>query len=154
MVDEIRLRAIKHAIHDAPHDGGAALDVEVLFGRLPGNYENSILNYFLTPRLHVGSLVSFGKTDEYYWGATWDLKLFDRVFFESSFGGAAHDGPLDHLGWASYGCRVNFRESASLGYALTREWRVMAEVDHMSNAGLCDSNRGLTNAGLRLGYKF
>ncbi|WP_081449527.1 acyloxyacyl hydrolase [Rhodomicrobium vannielii] len=30
----------------------------------------------------------------------------------------------------------------------------MATIDHMSNAGLCDTNRGLTNAGVRLGYKF
>ena len=27
-------------------------------------------------------------------------------------------------------------------------------VDHMSNAGLCGNNRGLTNAGVRLGIKF
>jgi lipid A 3-O-deacylase len=49
---------------------------------------------------------------------------------------------------------VNFRESASLGLALSPDWRLMGTVDHMSNAGLCGNNRGLTNAGVRLGIKF
>ncbi len=30
----------------------------------------------------------------------------------------------------------------------------MATIDHMSNAGLCSENRGISNAGLRLGYKW
>ena len=129
--------------------------MEALFGRLPGHYENAILEFFLTPRTHFGTTLAFGKTDEFYWGVTWDAALpVDRFFFEASFGGALHDGPLDVKGEASYGCQVNFRESASLGYALTQEWRILATVDHMSQAGICQPNRGLTNAGLRIGYKF
>jgi hypothetical protein len=30
----------------------------------------------------------------------------------------------------------------------------MATVEHMSNAGLCDRNRGITNEGLKVGYSF
>jgi hypothetical protein len=30
----------------------------------------------------------------------------------------------------------------------------MATVEHMSNAGFCDQNRGLTNVGGRIGYAF
>jgi hypothetical protein len=30
----------------------------------------------------------------------------------------------------------------------------MATVEHMSNAGLCKQNRGLTNYGARIGYRF
>jgi hypothetical protein len=47
-----------------------------------------------------------------------------------------------------------FRESASLGYRITSNVSVMGTVEHISNAGLCDQNRGLTNVGLRLGYRF
>ncbi len=54
----------------------------------------------------------------------------------------------------SYGCQVNFRESASLGYDVNQHWRVLATVDHMSNGNLCEPNHGLTNAGIRLGYRF
>jgi cob(I)alamin adenosyltransferase len=153
-IDEVRAGVFKQAVDDAPHEGSAALNLEVLGGRFPGGYENSILNFFMTPRPHVGTTIAFGKTDEFYWGVTWDAKVMDRTFFEASFGGAAHDGPLHSLNEASYGCTVNFRESASLGFSLTPEWRLMATVDHMSNAGLCPTNRGLTNAGIRLGYKW
>lgn len=153
-VDEVRFGVFKQAVDDAPGEGGPALNMEVLFGRLPGHYDNSVLNLFLTPRLHLGTTLAFGKTDEFYWGATWDVKVMGPVFFEATFGGAAHDGPLDEPHHASYGCQVNFRESASLGFALSPDWTLMATVDHMSQAGICQPNRGLTNAGLRLGYKW
>lgn len=154
MIDEVRAGAFKQAIDDAEHGGAAALNLEVLGGRFGGGYEDSILNFFLTPRPHLGTTVAFGKTDEFYWGLTWDAKLTDRAFVEGSFGGAAHDGPLDTPGEASYGCTVNFRESASLGFSLSADWRLLATVDHMSNGGLCNPNRGLTNAGVRLGYRW
>ncbi len=130
------------------------MNLEVLGGRFPGGYENSILDFFLTPRPHVGTTIGFGKTDEFYFGVTWDVRLTGNTFFEASFGGAAHDGPLHELNISSYGCQVNFRESASLGLALSPDWRLMGTLDHMSNAGLCGNNRGLTNAGVRLGIKF
>jgi cob(I)alamin adenosyltransferase len=155
-IDEVRAGLFKQAIDDAPHEGGPALNLEVLGGRFAGGYENSILNFLLTPRPHLGTTLAFGKTDEFYWGVTWDAKLFERTFFEASFGGAAHDGPINTIHEASYGCVVNFRESASLGYEFAPQWRVLATLDHMSNAGLCNPNpnRGLTNAGVRLGYRW
>ncbi len=154
MIDEVRVGVFKQAVDDAPNEGAIALNLEVLGGRLPGGYENGILNLFLTPRPHIGTTIAFGKTDEFYWGLTWDAKITDRIFVEASFGGTVHDGPLNEPNAASYGCRLNFRESASLGFALTPEWRLMATVDHMSQAGLCQPNRGLTNAGVRLGYRW
>ena len=38
-------------------------------------------------------------------------------------------------------------------YAL-RAVGCMATVDHMSNANLCDENRGLTNVGFRIGRRW
>ena len=112
-IDEFRGGFFKQAVDDAPHEGGPAVNLEALFGRLPGGYENKVLDFFLTPRPHVGTTIAFGKTDEFYFGATWDMKLFDRAFLEASFGGAAHDGPLATPNEASYGCTLNFRESGS-----------------------------------------
>ena len=54
---------------------------------------------------------------------------------------------------AGYGCRVNFRDSASVGFAVSANWRLLATVDHISNAGLCKLNRGRTHVDARLGYK-
>ena len=52
------------------------------------------------------------------------------------------------------GCHVLFHETATIGFNITENWRVMGTIEHSSNAGLCDFNRGLTNAGVRIGYKF
>ncbi len=153
-IDEVRVGGLDHAMDTAVHEAGGALNLEVLGGRFAGGYENSILNFLLTPRPDLGTTIGFGKTDEFYWGVTWDAKLFGPTFFEATFGGAAHDGHLDNPGYPSYGCQVNFREGASVGYAVSEHWRVLAMVDHMSNANLCSPNRGLTNAGIRLGYHF
>ncbi len=153
-ISEVRVGALDHALEDSPRERGAALNLEVLGSRFAGGYENSVLNFLLTPRPHLGTTYAFGKTDEFYWGVTWDAKLFQRTFLEASFGGAAHDGPMDTPGEPSYGCEVNFRESASLGYEIAPRWRVLATIDHMSNGNLCHPNHGLTNAGIRLGYLF
>jgi hypothetical protein len=52
------------------------------------------------------------------------------------------------------GCNVLFHEQASLGFNVTQNWRLIGTVEHSSNAGLCDFNRGLTDFGVRIGYKF
>jgi len=153
-IDELRIGGEAHALEDSPTERGGALNLEVLGGRFDGGYENSILNFLLTPRPYLGSTLAFGKTDEFYWGLNWDVKLWGPLFLEAFSGGAAHDGPAYTPGLPSYGCVVNFREGTSLGYALTDHWRVMATVDHMSNANFCHPNHGLTNAGIRLGYHF
>ena len=81
------------------------------------------------------------------------------LFIEASFGGTVHNGPLQPhydlspIFVATYGCPLNFRESASTGVDLSERWRLLATIDHMSNAGLCGYNRGLTNYGARLSYR-
>ena len=81
-------------------------------------------------------------------------------FVEASFGGAVHNGntqsnlaliPVDR---SALGCSPLFRESGSVGYRLSQNWSVMATIEHLSNAGICSQNRGLTNVGARLGYTF
>jgi hypothetical protein len=41
-----------------------------------------------------------------------------------------------------------------IGVDVTESISIMATVDHMSNADLCDENQGLTNAGVRVGYRW
>jgi hypothetical protein len=155
-VDEVRLGVLA-----ANLDGGASeeadtlINGEVLFGRPEHAYSDPIRDYFLRPRPHIGFSVTPDRgTNQVYAGLTWDLKLTGGLFLETSFGGTLHDGPTGSIDTDSYGCSLMFRESASLGYALTAKMRVMLTVDHMSNAGLCDQNQGLTNAGVRLGYRW
>ncbi len=152
--DEIRLGAFAHAVENNKSEDGVDINAEILFGRPTWHHENRWINHFIRPRPHIGGHVNLnGDTNMFYFGVTWDIRLTNRLFFESSFGGAVHDGPLNVNGKSSYGCQLNFRQSASLGLVLSENWRLLATIDHMSNANLCDRNRGLTNIGARLGYR-
>lgn len=147
--DEVRFGAFVHSVEPGNPEDGADLNLELLFRRPAVAYENAFLDWALRPRPHIGASVNVvGDTNQLYAGFTWELKLAPALFLEVTLGGALHDG-----GDETYGCSVNFRESLSLGYALSESWTVYGTVSHMSNAGLCDNNTGLTSVGLRLGYK-
>jgi lipid A 3-O-deacylase len=152
-LDEVRIGGSYHSIEGWPNEHGADVTAEALFGR-EGRVRPSLAEFFLKPRWHIGaSLNTAGDTSQIYAGLTWDYYLTDSLFLEGTFGGAVHDGPLDEPHRASYGCRANFRESAGVGLRLSERLRVIAEIDHMSQAQLCaERNSGLTNVGLKLGY--
>lgn len=153
-IDEIRIGALAHNAEGHGTEDGVDINAEILFGRPFWRHHNRWVDGFFRPRPHVGVSINTGdSTNQYYFGATWDVWLTNWMFIEASFGGVYHDGPLDEPGKASFGCELNFRESAALGFALDEQWRLLFMIDHMSNANLCDRNRGLTNAGVRLGYK-
>lgn len=154
-VDEVRIGFYDHNVELNGSEAGVDVKGELLLGRLPGAYDAPVLDAILRPRPHVGANINFnGHTSFAYFGFTWDYPLSSNFVFEASFGGAVHDGPLNERGKASFGCRVNFHEQAGVAYVIDRNWRVLLSWEHMSNADLCDRNRGLTNAGLRIGYRF
>lgn len=154
-LSELRLGIFDQGIDGPQSEGGAAVNVEVLLARLGTSTDSPALDLVLRPRPMLGATINTeGDTSLGYAGLAWTVPLLaDRLFAEASFGGALHDGPLDEQCVASYGCAWAFRESASLGIALGEGWQVMGTVEHMSNADLCGRNRGLTNAGVRLGYR-
>jgi lipid A 3-O-deacylase len=160
--------------------GGAVQDPGSAEGKLPGfskaNVNGEIL--FAKPRISDdpfwqafvprptvgGSYNTGGRTSYAYLGATWTLEIFPetfnrRVFLDGFFGGVAHNGwtgpkAETPYGFNTLGCSPMFREAAALGFRLTEHWSIMATVEHMSNAGLCANNRGLTNYGGKIGYTF
>lgn len=136
-------------------DDTAGINAEILFQRFGEPSASPILDVLLRPRLHLGGTFGFqaNSVNQGYAGLTWDYAL-DPVFVETSFGGAIHDGATDADNTDSYGCMLEFREAVSLGVNVTDHLRLIATVDHISNAGLCDENQGLTNAGVRLGYRW
>ena len=151
-LSEVRVGGFSHD-YRSPERGSVDFNGEFLFGspgRVYTGYEA------LIPRIHLGTTVNFaGKTSHVYSGFTWTFDLTSALFIEGSFGGSVNNGVrLPTTGRNAMGCPVTFRESASAGLRLTRDWSLVATVEHMSNAGLCVENRGLTNAGLRLGYTF
>jgi lipid A 3-O-deacylase len=154
IIDEVRFGALVHNVEPANDEDGVDLNLEVLFRRAAIQYNNAFLDVVLRPRIHLGASINLGgDTSQLYAGFTWDVKLAPRLSFEVAFGGALHDGPTGDGHADSYGCPLNFRESASVGYALDERWSIYGTVAHMSNANLCDHNSGLTSVGMRLGYK-
>jgi lipid A 3-O-deacylase len=144
-------------VHDpvSPEKGSVDINAEFLSPRLPiqgGAWQ------VLVPRLHLGGTMNTaGKTSHGYTGLTWDYDLSKSLFVEASLGGDLNNGKTGNTlvsGRNAMGCAAAFRESASLGYRLSQSVSLMGTIEHVSNAGFCERNRGLTNMGLRLGYSF
>jgi lipid A 3-O-deacylase len=157
LIDEVRLGLLAHSIDPNNAEDGVDVNLEMLFRRPTYSFNNALLDVVLRPRIHLGTSISTsGETSQLYAGFTWDGKLTQRLSLELTFGGSLHDGPTGPTGVSrddSYGCALNFRESASLGYALDDRWTVYGTIAHMSNADLCAANTGMTSVGVRLGYK-
>lgn len=154
LLSELRLGVSAHD-PSGPESGTANLNGELLSLR-PFTFTDAGLN-LLVPRLHIGGSLNFsGRTSFAYAGLTWTFDITPSVFIEGSFGGAVHNGETDPITphHSALGCTTLFREAGSLGVRVTANWSVMATVEHLSNAGLCSRNRGLTNVGLRVGYTF
>jgi hypothetical protein len=112
-----------------------------------------------SPRFELGTTVNFGGLENMlYGGLLWHANLFGSpVFVEGGLGGALTDGQLHNAVYPhrSLGCSTLFHEQASLGYDITDNADVMLTVEHASHANLCGAdNRGLTNLGIRVGFKF
>jgi lipid A 3-O-deacylase len=154
-LSEVRLGTF---VHDAmsPESGGVDVNGEILFNKpfsMPGSFWDVLL-----PRPSIGATISFvGKTSQAYAGLTWTYDITKSIFVEASFGGSVNNGNasvFEIAGHNAMGCNWSFRESGSVGYRITDNWSIMGTVEHMSNAGLCNQNRGLTNYGARIGYSF
>lgn len=144
--------------HDpsSPEKGSADFNGELIFPKfytLADPYWNLAI-----PRPNIGITANFaGKTSNAYAGLVWTFDLPYRLFVEGQLGGAVNNGKTGFTvppGHNKVGCNESFHESASGGYRITDTWSIMGTVEHFSNAGLCVQNRGVTNYGVRLGYRF
>ena len=141
---------------------------EVLFAPfdwdLRENPTEGFLRELSTPRLHVGTTISFHDhtPSSLYSGVTWHHALGSVFFIESSFGGAVHNGELKPKWNAArtklkrgLGSTLLFRESLSVGANLGEDMTVVLQISHISHAGLAgENNSGQTDVSLKLGKKF
>ncbi|MDE1172425.1 MAG: acyloxyacyl hydrolase [Parvibaculaceae bacterium] len=118
------------------------------------------LSWIGAPRPAIGgNFNTHGGTSIAYADLAWDYYLTQALFLEGALGGAIHNGNTsgdnnkdrDRM---NYGCRAAFHEAGSVGYSFDGKSSLMLTVDHISNAGLCDRNPGLTDIGVRYGYRF
>jgi lipid A 3-O-deacylase len=130
------------------------LDFEVLF-RSP---QVDAFRWIGAPRPVVGASVNLdGGVSFAYAALNWHVPLFETPFYlEGTFGAAANNGYLTNApaGAFDMGCRVQFYENAGIGANLSDTVTATLTYEHTSNADLCSANHGLTNVGIKLGWKF
>lgn len=110
-----------------------------------------------SPRPRIGATVSLQGLDSMaHAGLLWQVPLGDTFYLEAGFGAAINTGQLDGAQWPhrSFGCRIGFYESFGLGANLSPATTLTLTYEHTSNNGYCERNDGLSNIGLRLGFKF
>lgn len=154
--DELRFGVNRSVERFDNEENGVFLTGVALFDPL-GHGNASGLERLLVPRLHVGADISTaGETNQFYAGFSWTADLTDIVFVEAGLGGTLHDGKLDEDGTPGpkLGSRVLFHEYAAIGVNLDRNWRILGQIEHSSNANFADPNDGLSRAGVLIGYKF
>lgn len=158
-IDELRLGIYDHDsdFADNNKEDGAAINLQVLLPRLELVDDDGFIGWLLSPRPQLGGNVNTdGNTNIAYAGFAWEWMFLESLFVEGVLGMAGHDGKLDASGpdRRSLGCRWAFHQQATLGIEIGGHHRLMTTIEHMSNADICDQNDGLTNLGIRYGYKF
>jgi len=111
-----------------------------------------------SPRPEIGISANMGgKESVLHLGLTWQVRVPDTpVFLEGTFGAAAHSGYLTGApsGDKNFGCRINFYERFGIGTDIGENATAVLAYEHTSNADLCNANAGLSNLGIRIGWKF
>ena len=128
-------------------------NVELLFA-VP-DLNNWLLLGELRP--HVGATVStVGQESFAYAGLSYTVAVpVVPVFAEASIGAAVHGGPFATPAPARFGCAALARGSASLGVNVLPGASIIATVEHYTDFGMCGlANDGVTNVGVRLGFRF
>jgi lipid A 3-O-deacylase len=160
VVDELKFGVLAHdvGLFDEHVEGGADINFEALFT------SPDFLGVIGSPRPHLGGSVNTaGNTSVGYFGLTWGITLLedlwtsgDGIFANASLGGALQNGYTSSAppGRKKLGSTALFRESLELGYRMTPAFSVSPYLDHMSNANLAPRNAGLTDAGIRFGFRF
>ncbi|MEQ8598983.1 MAG: acyloxyacyl hydrolase [Devosia sp.] len=163
VVDELRIGLHAHRVHHAAlpflvqeWDLGNVEDVS--FDVLFVSPDIDAFRWIGAPRPEIGTTISFaGRDSLVHANLTWQLPIFDTpIYLEAGLGAAIHDGALTGAGPGrqNFGCRVNFYERWGVGVNMSENATATLTYEHTSNNGWCAANDGLSNFGLRLGWKF
>jgi opacity protein-like surface antigen len=111
-----------------------------------------------SPRPNLGGTLNLaGKESMVHAALTWHAQIFDTpLYAEGTFGAALNDGYTTNAppGFRNMGCNFQFYEVFGLGTNLGEHATATLTYEHTSNANLCAANQGLSNFGIRLGYRF
>jgi lipid A 3-O-deacylase len=140
IIDEVKLGILDHDVAIGGDHKECCVDVngEVLF------VSPNLLHAIWAPRPHLGITGHIGTGNSYgYFGLSWTGDFFRGTFRPA-------DSFFAELG---LGLRILFHEEIDLGYRFTPRSNVPFFFDHISDANLTTYNPGLSNMGVRLGYR-
>jgi len=125
---------------------GQNIIAEYLFDKMPN---------YLRAFPHIGaSINNKGFTSNIYTGLTWQFDLKDFMLIEASLGVSLNNGEIrTSKKRRALGLKLMFRESFSVGYLIDKQHSVAIMIDHISNADIRKPNPGLTDIGIRYGYR-
>jgi len=163
IVDEIRLGLNFHDVYytmipqnfgDWDYDRLEDLSFDVLFT----SPDLDVFRWIGSPRPEVGTTLNLSGGDSlFHAGLTWTVPLFETpLYLEGTFGAAATTGYLTAApdGRNNFGCRVNFYERFGVGTHIGENVTATLTYEHSSNNDWCEANEGISNFGLRMGWKF
>lgn len=156
--EDSRLRRLLFNQNKPREDGIIDINAEVFFSRPQWQFDNRFVNFLLTPRPRIGTSINTGSgTSQVSAGFAWDYYITKDIFLEGTLDIAFHNGhtgPIPNFAQRPLGCNPLARQSVSLGKDIDAHWRVMITLEHLDNFDLCDQNAGLSNLGIRVGYRF
>lgn len=163
VVDELRIGLHAHDVHHAALpfrvDEWQFNQIEdISFDVLFTSPDLDAFRWIGAPRPEIGATVNLdGQDSLVHANLTWQLPVFDTPFYlEAGLGAAIHNGALSGAapGRKNFGCRVNFYERWGVGAHVNENVTATLSYEHTSNNNYCAQNDGLSNFGLRLGWKF
>ena len=163
VVDELRIGIQAHDVDYAAlpfrvNEWNVSRIEDLSFDVLFTSPDVDVFRWTGSPRPEVGATVNFaGKDSIAHLGLTWQLPVFETPFYlEGSLGGAINNGYLTGApdDRKDFGCRVNFYQRYGVGAHLSENVTATITYEHTSNNDWCQANEGLSNFGLRVGWKF
>jgi lipid A 3-O-deacylase len=155
VIDEMKAGVLAHDVpglwSNSSKEPGTTFNVEAIFApRL------DVLWGEIRPNLGA-SITTEGGTSYGYAGARYEIDGGWGGFFSAGLGAAVHDGRLaaGDPNRKGLGSRVLFHVPIELGYRFAEHYSISAYFEHVSNGGIgTNTNEGLDNLGVRLGYRF
>ena len=163
VVDELRIGLHAHNVHHtALPFNVSSWDLrrveDISFDVLFTSPDFDVFRWLGSPRPEIGTTINFNGRDSLVLAyLTWQLAVFETpIYLEAGLGAAIHDGALTGAapGRQNFGCRVNFYERWGVGMHVGDNATATLTYEHMSNNDWCVANEGVSNFGLRLGWKF
>ncbi len=160
-ISEVRAGIMAHSV-DRPGPNGEILNLtrleDVSFEILFSSPQIDAFKWIGSPKINLGTTINTqGLESKIHLGLTWQAQIFDTgLFVEGTLGAAVHNGALDGVVEPArkLGSRVLFYEAAGIGYNISDNMNIIIFAEHASNANLALPNMGLSNLGVKFGYKF